>query len=181
MKEAELQDLIASWENLELIVNEASANEECLTMLIDMALNSDHPRSWRAAWVADKIYDSKPELIGPYITRMVMQLSRENSSSKKRHFLKLISLHEISSEYHSFLLEYCIRCFTSAAEPVAVRVYAMQILYNISEKEPELKPELHALILHETEIHSSPGLKARGKKLVDKLRREMSKSGIRST
>jgi hypothetical protein len=84
---------------------------------------------------------------------MILRLKSEINHSKKRHLLKLISMHEIPEIYLSFLLGYCLRCFTSAGETIAVRVHAMQILYNISEKEPGFKPELFSIIQHETELH----------------------------
>ena len=48
----------------------------------------------------------------------------------------------------------------------------MQILFNISEREPELKHELIQLIEHEIEYHSSAGIKSRGSKLLRKLYRQ---------
>ncbi len=178
MTKEELHDLINSWENHELIINEALNNSQCLHLLLEIALYSNRPKSWRAAWIVDKINDNNPELIEPYISRMIIQLKKETGSSKKRQFLKLISLHKMPPEHHSFLLEYCIKCFTSAGEPIAVRVYALQVLYNISEKEPELKSELFSIIQHEIELHSSAGIKSRGIKLAKKLQIEINESGI---
>lgn len=70
------------------------------------------------------------------------------------------------------MLDFCIHHFTTAEEPIAVRVHAMQILYNISETEPDFKPELIHIIEHELEYHSSAGIKSRGGKLLKKLRKE---------
>ncbi|MFW6289578.1 MAG: hypothetical protein ACOC0R_01315 [Mariniphaga sp.] len=169
----ELHEFITSWENHELIINEALNNSGHPNLLLDIALRSKRPKSWRAAWIVDKINDKKPDLIEPHINSMIIQLKKETSSSKKRHFLKLISQHKTATEHHAFLLDYCTACFTSAGEPIAVRVYALQILYNISETEPELKPELLSIIHHETELHPSAGIKSRGRKLAKKLQVEI--------
>ena len=67
------------------------------------------------------------------------------------------------------LLNFCLEVFTNAAEPVAVRVHAMQILYNIAQKEPDFSGELIELIENEMEYHGSAGLASRGKKLLKKL------------
>lgn len=179
MTKEELYDFLTSWENHELIIHQAVKNSLHLDMLLDIALNSNKSKSWRAAWIVDKINDIRPELIEPHINNMIIQLKKETNSSKKRHFLKLISQHEIPSEHHPFLLDYCTEYFSSAGEPIAVRVYALQVLYNISEKEPELKPELLSIIHHEIELHPSAGVKSRGIKLAKKLQHEISQSGIR--
>jgi hypothetical protein len=49
----------------------------------------------------------------------------------------------------------------------------MQILYNISEKEPELKHEILAVIEDEMENHSSAGIISRGRKLAGKLKGQL--------
>jgi len=77
----------------------------------------------------------------------------------------------------SFLLDFCIENLTSAKEPPAIRVHAMQILYNISEIERDFKPELLAIIEHELEYHSTAGISSRGLKIVKKLRKQIEKTG----
>jgi hypothetical protein len=169
MTKAELLEIIESWENLELAIQEIGNNPEHLPVLMDLALNSDKPHSWRAAWMADKINDKFPHLITPWIEDMILALKKELQPGKKRHFLKLISLNEIDKKLQSFLMDYSLDVFTSGKEPVAIRVHAMQVLYNISELEPEFKPELLAIIQHEIEVHPSAGISSRGKKLAKML------------
>jgi len=68
------------------------------------------------------------------------------------------------------LLDFCIQEFTNGSEPVAVRVHAMQILFNISQKEPDFAGELIGLIEQEIEFHGSAGISSRGLKLLKKLK-----------
>ena len=89
---------------------------------------------------------------------------------KKRHFLRMLTSHEISEEHSGFMVEYCLKAFQSAKEPVAVKVHAMQILFNIAQKEPDLKEEIALVIEHEMEYHATAGILSRGKKLLSKLR-----------
>lgn len=172
-------ELLESWENNDLVIQEIIMNPGYMKLLFDVALNSKHSKSWRAAWLADKINNNNPELIEPYLDLIISSLTPEASSSLKRHLLKLISLHPIPEKYISKILDYSLNCFSSASEPVAVRVHALQILYNISEIEPDFKPELLEIIAHESEIHSSPGITSRGKKLAKKLHLQIRQSGIR--
>lgn len=174
MKKDELLEIIVSWENLPLIIQGITENPENIMVLAEIAFYSNHPKSWRAAWMMDKIHDKAPELIIPLIPEMIQQIKTEQSEGKKRHFLKLISLNNISAEQQGLVFDYCLKAFTSAKEPLAVRVHAMQVLFNISETEPELKPEILTLIEHEMENHSSAGIVSRGRKLVQKLRSQIS-------
>lgn len=173
MTEKQILELLDSWENISLLTKEFSLNPEKFDALIKTALYSANPKSWRAAYAVDLIHDKHPELLQPYLNEIILQLPKEINNGKKRHFLKLISLNQPEKEHDSFLLDFCLNLFTSAKEPIAVRVNAMQILYNITENEPGLKPEILAIMEHEMEFHSTAGILSRGRKLTAKLRSQI--------
>ncbi len=169
MTEDEVQTCIQSWENLALLVRYITDYPEHLDILITKTLDDSQPENWRAAWMVDKIHDLYPERVVPYFPTLTQFLMTTLNSGKKRHILKLLSLHDIQEENMALLLNYCIDVFTNAAEPVAVRVHAMQILFNIAQKEPDFSGELIELIEHEIEYHGSAGIASRGRKLLRKL------------
>jgi len=171
MTEDEVQTLIQSWEHLAILVRYIADYPEHLEIIMSKALDDSRPENWRAAWMVDKIHDKYPELVLPYFPAITQFLFTTQNSGKKRHFLKLLSLHPVPEENMALLLNYCINVFSNAAEPVAVRVHAMQILYNIAQKEPDFASELIDLIEHEIEYHGSAGIKSRGQKLLKKLHR----------
>jgi hypothetical protein len=173
MTKEELIDLINLWENLPYLQSEIIRIPELYLMLIEIAFYNSNPKSWRAAYLVDKINDKYPDLLRPFLNEMIEQLKIEKSHSKKRHFLKLISQNELPSELQGFMLDFCIKTFTSAKEALAVRVHALQILYNISEKEPGLKPEILSLIEYKMENNSSAGIISRGNKIAAKLRMQI--------
>jgi len=173
MTKEELTGLLDSWDNIEIVIKEISNNPVYFDLLMSIALTNTEQKSWRAAYLADKIHDDYPDILIPYLPQITEQLKIEKNGSKKRHFLKLISMNTIESKYFGFLIDYCLNTFTSSKEAIAVRVHAMQILYNISEKESELKPEILALIEHEMEFHATAGIRSRGSKLAKKLRQQI--------
>ena len=173
MTEKEIYTLLESWENIELVSHELSRNPKHFGLLMSIALHYTEQRSWRAAYLADKIHDDFPELLKPYLPAIIEKLKTEKNASKRRHWLKLISMNNIGQEYFGFLVDYCLNVFTSSKEAIAVRVHAMQILYNISELEPDLKPEILATIEHEMKYHSTAGILSRGSKLAQKLRKQI--------
>ncbi len=158
MTKEELIDLINSWENLQYLQNELVREPELYRLLIEIAFYSANPKSWRAAYLIDKINDNYPELLKPFLNEMIEQLKIERSEGKKRHFLKLVSMNDLPLEQLGFLTDFCISVFTSDKEPVAVRVHAMQVLYNISEKQPDLKTEILLIVEHEMENQFSAGI-----------------------
>lgn len=169
MTENDLRSLIQSWENIALLVRYIADYPEHLEIIMTKVLDDSKPEHWRAAWMVDKIHERHPELVLPYLPAMTNFVITTQNAGKKRHLLKLISLNDIQEENMALLLNFCLEVFTNAAEPVAVRVHAMQILYNIAQKEPDFSGELIELIENEMEYHGSAGLASRGKKLLKKL------------
>lgn len=169
MTEKDFLKLLESWDYFELLLQELRAKPELLPSFMQLALNNDHPNGWRALYIADKVSDSHPEWMEKFVPDMIGSLKTERHHGKKRHLLKLISQNKVLDEHSGFLVDYCLGVFTSSGEPVANRVHAMQILYNISEKEPDLKPELLEIIQQQIEFHPTPGIRSRGNKLAKKL------------
>lgn len=165
----QLLELLEAWENLGVVMNEIITEPANYRNLVEVALYNNHPKSWRAAWLMDKINDKAPELIVDYIPEIIEKLKTETGNGKKRHLLKLISLNEMPGEFLGFLTDFCITVFISSKEPIAVRVHAMQILGNIAMKEPDLKPEIVLILEHEMENHGSAGIVSRCKKILKKL------------
>lgn len=181
MTEKEIFTILESWDNFELLLLEINAKPELLPILIKIAIYSEHKNSWRALYLADKIHDSHPERISPYLPEMIEQLKVEQHHGKKRHLLKLISMNSIDEKHSGFLMDFCLTVFTSSKEPVANRVHAMQILYNISETEPAIKSEILEIIQQEIELHPTPGIRSRGRKLARKLQKQLQKNNYDSS
>jgi len=173
MTKAELINFLENWENMSLLFNDRELARQHFPLLMEMALEGDKRYHWRASWAADKINEMIPGIAAPWIPELVEVLPRLTHSGKKRQFLKLISLYPMPEETESFLFEYCLDKMTSEGEDISIRVYSMQILYNISEKEPGLKAELLELIDREMEFHPTPGILTRGRKLAGRLRKEI--------
>ena len=171
MTENDIRTLIQSWENLAMMVRYVADYPEYPDLILSKTMDDSQPENWRAAWMIDKIHDKHPELVIPYLPEMTNFLLTTQNAGKKRHLLKLISLHDIPDEKVAVLLNYSYEIFTNATEPVAVRVHAMQVLFNIAQKEPVFAGELIELIDHELEFHGSAGMTSRGRKLLKKLRK----------
>ena len=171
MTENELSELLQSGENIPIMARYFTDHPELLPALMNIAADDRENSTWRAFWIADKIHEQQPDLIVPFLPAITDLALTTQNSSKKRHLLKLISLHDIPPERMAPLLNFCLDLFTNAMEAVAVRVHAMQILFNIALKEPEFTGELADLIEHEIEYFGSAGISSRGRKLLRELRK----------
>lgn len=175
MEISELLYFLENWENMTLLFNDREQAMAHFPRLMEIALTGSDRISWRASWAADKINEMIPGIAANWIEKMVEALHHLVHHGKKRQFLKLISLYPIPEKSESFLFKYCLDKMTSLTEDISVRVYSMQILYNISEIEPGLKEELLQILEQEMEYRPTPGILTRGKKLVKRLRKEINK------
>lgn len=54
MTQKELLDLIVSWENFPLLIRQLENSPENLKLLMALAMEGKHPKSWRAVYMAEK-------------------------------------------------------------------------------------------------------------------------------
>lgn len=145
------------------------SDESLFKEVYSLIFSDDQKVSWRAGWIIDNATEDNPELLSPFIPEIVSEFILTQNSSLKRIFTRMVSRHEISEE---FLVPTINRCFEllSSAEPVAVRVNAMQVLFNISQREPGLKRELVLMLENQLEEGGSAGFINRAEKLLRRLR-----------
>ncbi len=129
----------------------------------------EHKRAWRATWLMDKVYDEAPELIRCYIPQMIELIPSLKCESKQRQLLKLISCEPLPKNISGEFINCCFDYLISSSTAVAVKVHAIQILFNFAQQEPDIKNEL-VLVIEECMIDGTTGFKARGRKLLKKLR-----------
>ncbi len=143
-------------------------NPELLDFLFEIIKKEEHKKNWRAAWILDHVYASKPQLLNGYENRMIQLFMQTKSSSIQRIIGKLLSFSHIKDKADGDFLNKCFELLIAAQTPVAVKVHAMQLIFNISDKYPELKPELK-IVIEENIPHNSVGFKSRANKILKKL------------
>lgn len=153
---------------LELWKLSVLTDENVFNQIYSLIFSNNPKVAWRAGWIIDNATENYPELLAPFIPDIVMQLNLTKNSSLKRIFTHMLSRYQIPEE---FLVQVINRCFEllSPAEPVAVRVNAMQVLFNVSQFEPGLKQELVTVIESLLEEDGSAGFINRAEKLLRRL------------
>jgi hypothetical protein len=173
MTREELTGFLENWENMTLLFNDREQARVHFPQLMEITLSGNDRVHWRASWAADKINEMIPGIAAPWIETLTGLLPGLTHNGKKRQFMKFISLYPVPPDSAGFLFDFCLIKMVSEAEDIAVRAYAMQILYNISQMEPDLKPELLQILEQEKEHKSSAGLEAKSKNLIQRLRKEI--------
>jgi hypothetical protein len=111
-----------------------------------------------------------PELIRPYSTTMINELEGTKSLSVIRNYLKIFAEAPVrfSGKDKAILVNCCFGYLLSRDFPVGIKMFSMQVLYNLSREIPEISIEL-AAILADQLPGSSPGFKSRAGKILKKL------------
>ncbi|HLV23772.1 MAG TPA: hypothetical protein VKY36_03210 [Moheibacter sp.] len=129
----------------------------------------------RAAHVVSLIFDKNPELVQPYVPQLIKSLyNPELKNSLKRNILRNLQFSEIPQDEMGKLYDRVFQLVTSPNEDIAIRAFAITILYQITGFYPELKPELKSTIEFILEEPGcSPGVRSRGRKVLNELQIEL--------
>ncbi len=154
--------------NTNLIANYIGTDEVLFESLIDLMIVGKPPIPQRAAWVFSTVAEKHQWLIKPYISKLIELLPTFKHWGIQRCILFVYEKIEIPENKMGEMFEICYNYVNNAKVPVAVRVFAMQILYNISLKEPDLQNEIKLLIESHLDTGSA-GYLSRAKKILNKL------------
>jgi len=155
--------------NTDLVVDLISQKPGLFDEIFRIFLRNEEPVSRRAAWVIDIISEKEPELLLPHIERIVEMLPLFSHDGLKRHSLRMLLRSPLPRDEHlGTLMNICFDWLLSPNEAVAAKVHCMDILYSISQIEPDLKKELADSIEWRLR-EETPGYKNKGEKLLKKL------------
>jgi 8-oxo-dGTP diphosphatase len=156
----------AEWVAVSAIENPAVFNK-----LLEYSFSPDKRLAFRASWILTKVCDKYPELIYPFLSQVIESLNKLDNESTLRSFLRIISLSDfekIKAWQHGLLTELCFNLLNSGFSAIAVKAYAMEILYKLTLIYPDLANEL-ATSIHLLMEDSSAGIASRGRQILRKL------------
>lgn len=153
-----------------LALTQGSSNPEVLAQVLwEMILRNQHPLSWRAMWFLEHLGAENKEIVRPYLNKIVESFPNFVFDGQKRSGLKILQMFPPKEYNYGPVLNFCYDMLLSNNEAIAVRSFAMQMVFDIAQIEPELKPELKQtllLILPD----SQKGIQSRVRKLLSKLK-----------
>jgi len=144
------------------------ADPALFEQLFQNIFSADHRLAWRSCWIIDTASEDYPELLSDQLSPIITALLSTRDGSLKRHFTRILCRYEVPEASLGLIIDRCFELLLPA-EPPAVRVNAMQLLFNISQKNPDLKGELKLVIETVMEEGGSAGFINRCKKLLQKL------------
>jgi hypothetical protein len=100
-----------------------------------------------AAGVMGYCVERRPELIRPYLPKLLDCLERDDMhNAVKRNIARLLQYVEIPRRLAGKVYSHCIDLVDDAYEPVAVRAFALTAAARIAKSEPHLMNELRLVV-----------------------------------
>jgi len=170
----DLKDMVnnmMSMQEAEWVATSAIENPAVFQKLFEYSSSSDRKLAFRASWTLSKVCDRFPELIIPYLSRIVEILNEIDNESALRSFLRILALSDpekINSRQHGHLAEFCFNALKSGFSAIAVKAYSMEILYKLALIYPELAVELAASV-NMLQGEGSAGIVSRARMIMKKL------------
>jgi 8-oxo-dGTP diphosphatase len=149
----------------------AIENPDVFNKLFQYSLSSEKRLAFRSSWILTKACDRFPEIIYPYLPPIIESLPKIENESTLRSFLRIISLSnfdKIDERQHGLLTDFCFNVLNSGFSAIAVKAYAMEILYKSTVIYPGLANELATSIRVLME-EGSAGVTSRGRAILKKL------------
>ena len=134
--------------------------------LLIFSLEKDQLVGNRAIWVLNYCAEFDFERIKPFQVKLIEHLKhKKNHSGVIRSILRMFLNQPVPKKYESFMLDKCYQYIKNPSEAIAVRAFAMTIVFNISKPYPELINEFLAVLNHLNLPEESPGIKATARKM----------------
>ena len=168
----ELIEMHPGVDNARQLAGLAKENPEIRDELWKLTSHERNYISRVAAWALEHCFLENPEIIAPYLPEMAKRLPEVPTDSLRRHFLKMLWIGGFSEDQQGVLADICFRWMMDPERPTAVKMFSLRILYDISESEPDLKPEL-AAVIEDQLPKGTPGFKNAGRKILNKLYRQI--------
>ncbi len=159
------------------IVNYIGTNPSRFDQLMEIVVGSDKLLVQRASWVMTHSIELHPALVlDKHYEIMIQSMENARHDAVKRNVLRSLQFVEIPEDWQGYIYDNAAALAISSREAVAVRVFSLQVMFNIAKGIPELRNELWEL-MSDLKDHEKAAIRSRIRKLVRAIERMNLKKG----
>lgn len=136
--------------------------------LLTPLLDAEHPIGMRFTWLLGHILGEAPERITPIVSYCFDGRYRWTFPGIKRTVAKMLWLAGVPEKIEGLVVDELFKWMLDPQIKVAVKVYGLEVLYNMVLKYPDLEEELR-LVIDDQLDKTSVGFKSRAKKILKRL------------
>jgi hypothetical protein len=154
------------------IVVDAVNDEATLKELVTLTCEGTQSINMRAAWAMSYVFEEKPLFITPFYDLLISTLERTDiHEGVRRSILRAFQFTELPEDLSGKIITLCFAFLQDSSQPIGIKMFSMQVLYNLSLRYPEIQHELR-LHIEEQFPNQSAGFKSRGGKILKKLNKQ---------
>jgi hypothetical protein len=144
-----------------------------LGQAIDLYLESETPIRERLAWTLQVATEIFPSLVNQALQRQIFNLMEQaRSDAERRAFLNILRNDWLPDDLLGPAYDFCLAWMADPQMAIAVRVYCLDILLQIVDREPELARELELVTDEIMAMDAPPAfLASRRKKIAATVKR----------
>jgi len=134
--------------------------------LMKLFFAGEYRLTQRAAWPMNYCAERRPELIHPYLPKLLDCLERDDvHDAVKRNVVRLLQYIEIPRRLMGKVYALCVDLVNDAYEPVAARAFALTVAARIAKSEPDLMNELR-LVVRKHLPHTTAAFQKRAREIL---------------
>ncbi len=150
------------------IISYVGSNQERFNSLIAIFLEGPYKITQRAAWPLSYCVKNHPFLVERHYNSVLKILSKSGiHDAVKRNIMRLLQFVEVPEKHQGNVIELCFQLM-DPKEAIAVRVFSMTVLANLTRQHPDLKKELKLVIEDQLPFGTAAYL-SRSKKILKQL------------
>jgi hypothetical protein len=151
------------------IVSYIGSNKKQFKALVDLYLKGPYRITQRASWPLSIVAEKHPSLIVPHLKQILDFLHHPGThDAVRRNTMRLLQFVVIPKKLQGKVVEICFQYLQDKKQAIAIRVFSMSVLCDITVGHPELQKELRILIEDELPF-AKPAFISRAKKVLKKL------------
>lgn len=151
------------------VVDYVNGIPERFKQLVEVFIAGPYRVTQRAAWPLSICVEKWPYLVDPHLGKVLRMLGKPGiHDAVARNTMRLLQFIDIPKRYHGVVAELCFAYLHNPKQAVAIRVFSMTVLANISSDEPDLKHELK-LVLEDQLPFGTSAFKSRATKVLKML------------
>jgi hypothetical protein len=151
------------------VIDWINGSHEHFAELMEIFFEHNSRKNQYAASVMIHCVDKWDYLLTPYLEKLILNLQNENlKDATKRNTVRVLQDVKIPENLHGILANICFQYLQNPSEAIAIKVFSMTIIHNLTKEYPEVKEELR-FILEEQMPFQSAGFRSRAGKILKNL------------
>lgn len=152
------------------IIKWVGASQDRFDELFKLFLHDEYRVVQRAAWPISYCVIAHPSFIKKHFGRLIKNLHEPGlHNAVKRNTVRLLQHIPIPEKFEGEIMDICFHYIESPDEAVAIKAFSLSVLHNLSDKYPEILPEIK-LVIEERWNYESAAFKSSAKKIIKQLK-----------